>query len=171
MTLEQIAYDNGLDLVETTSELNGYPKNLRFAIIGMQDFKEAEELAKKYNLSIELINKQNGWHLWARNNYKVYEPLRNSASDYGDDYMDYNGGDAEAFFECEKGALERDFQSLEELEELVKNWREIADEIEKAGSDKLVITYQGRYYETIAKESMEWSHDGKTTCIALLEQY
>lgn len=168
MILTEIVHSTGLEMVETTTGMNGYPQDLGVALIGFDDFAQAEKLAKEYGMRITTLHKRDGWHLWERNNDATWYPIKKSASDYGDDYNDYCGGDVASFFECEKGALERDFDSLEELEELVKNWREIADEIENASEDELVITCEGRYYKTIQKESMRWSHDTHTYEIAVI---
>lgn len=75
-SLEFIAYENGLELIETTSERNGYPANLKYAIIGFNSFEEAEKIAKDNNLSIEIFTKNDGWQLYYRTGNRVHEPLR-----------------------------------------------------------------------------------------------
>lgn len=54
-TIEEIASENGLELIETTAERSGYPRGLQKAIIGFDTFDEAEKLAKEYGLDIEIF--------------------------------------------------------------------------------------------------------------------
>jgi hypothetical protein len=46
--LHEIAYNEGLELVSTTTGMNGYPQNVNYALIGLDDFQQAETLVKKY---------------------------------------------------------------------------------------------------------------------------
>ena len=43
--LREIAESNNLEVIETTSQANGYPSNLKDAIIGFESFEDAEKLA------------------------------------------------------------------------------------------------------------------------------
>lgn len=65
-SLENIAYEHGLELIETTSEASGYPRNLKKAIIGFDTFEEAQELADRYGLTVREFTKRDGWQLWVR---------------------------------------------------------------------------------------------------------
>lgn len=50
--IKEIAYEHGLEIIETTTGRNGYPQELKHAIIGFSTFREAEELAERYGLKI-----------------------------------------------------------------------------------------------------------------------
>lgn len=100
-SLEQIAYQNGLELIETTSERTGYPANLRHAIIGFETFEEAEKIADENNLSIEIFTKRDGWQLYYRTGNSAHEPFKNSADNYGDDYHGFTTEDIDTFYEEE----------------------------------------------------------------------
>lgn len=100
-SLEQIAYQNGLELIETTSERTGYPANLRHAIIGFETFEEAEKIAGENNLSIEIFTKRDGWQLYYRTGNSAHEPFKNSADNYGDDYHGFTTEDIDTFYEEE----------------------------------------------------------------------
>lgn len=65
-SLESIAYEHGLELIETTSDASGYPRNLKKAIIGFETFEEAQELADRYGLTVREFTKRDGWQLWVR---------------------------------------------------------------------------------------------------------
>ena len=148
-SLEQIAYQNGLELIETTSERTGYPANLRHAIIGFETFEEAEKIADENNLSIEIFTKRDGWQLYYRTGNSAHEPFKNSADNYGDDYHGFTTEDIDTFYEEEVKPI---FEKLELLDE-----------------DEMIITCEGRYYETIPKASMSFYFDTKTTVIGLIE--
>ena len=47
-TMNEIASENGLQVIDTTTGLNGYPRFLKKAIIGFEDFEQAEKLAEEY---------------------------------------------------------------------------------------------------------------------------
>lgn len=59
--LEDIAAQNGLELIDTTSARNGYPQDLQKAIIGFDTFEQAEKLAKETGLRIEFFQQHDGW--------------------------------------------------------------------------------------------------------------
>ncbi|WP_277264817.1 hypothetical protein [Prevotella corporis] len=171
VNIEQIAYEHGLQLIETTSEKNGYPRNLKRAIIGFENFKQAEELAKQYDLSIEEFYKKDGWSLYYRTKKRVSEPFENDSDEYGDDYLSYEKMSESEFFKVEnlKDSF-RDLNTFEEIEEFLEREREIFEEIDNMDENQLVITYCGRYYETIDKTSVEFYHDTEYRVIGLVEK-
>lgn len=99
MTLNEIAYDNGLELIQTTAGMNGYPQQLQDAIIGFDTFEEAEKLAKENGLSIEVFTKRDGWDLWYRTGNTAWEAFERSCEDYGEDYAQYANDEAEDYVE------------------------------------------------------------------------
>ena len=48
----EVAEENNLDVISTTTGKNGYPQSVRYAITGFPNFSEAEKLAEKYGLRI-----------------------------------------------------------------------------------------------------------------------
>lgn len=74
-SLESIAYEHGLELIETTSEASGYPRDLKKAIIGIETFEEAQELADRYGLTVREFTKRDGWQLWVRGG-RMWEEYR-----------------------------------------------------------------------------------------------
>lgn len=169
-TLQEIAASNNLEIVETTSQANGYPSNLQNAIIGLEDFAQAEELSQKYGLKITSLKKKDGWNLWARRGGISYEPFKNSADDFGDNYAEFPKMDEDEFLESEvKFLFEDDLESFDKIEAILKCKKEIWEEIEKMEDDELVITFEGYYSETIKKESMYFYHNTNHYAIALMQ--
>lgn len=170
MSLEQIAYQEGLNLVTTTKGANGYPSELSEAIIGMQDFEEAEKLAEKYGLKIVTLHTKAGWQFYEVKIVNTSGPLEIRAEDYGDDYSFYEGEAEEEYYKYVVWERLNDgFDTFEKLLEYVKDQEEIIKEIEKALPNEYVVTYRNTYYETIEKKQMEWSHDGHTYVIGLVK--
>lgn len=57
---EHIAEEEGLSLIPTTTEANGYPKNERLAFVGFEDFEQAERLADVYDLQLAFFERREG---------------------------------------------------------------------------------------------------------------
>ena len=53
--LTTLAKQENLELISTTDSANGYPSNEMQAIIGFDNYEQAEELAEKNNLSVEVV--------------------------------------------------------------------------------------------------------------------
>ena len=171
--LTTIAKINNLEVIDTTSERNGYPSNLKKGIIGFENFKDAKALAEEYNLEITTFDKKDGWSLWFRTGATTYEPFLNSCEDYGDNYSEIKKTDEESFILDEVKYFfedENNLESFEIIEAFLKAKKVIWDEVQKMEDDEIVITHEGNYYETIKKTSMYWSHDTKHHVIGLQEK-
>ena len=107
LLLDEIAYNNSLELIETTTGKNGYPENLKYAIIGFKNFEQAKEIAKKHDLLItefrdkgEYISEKEADSIKGLDNFIL--PGWNGADIYGggmwikikdeDLYLIYNNG-------------------------------------------------------------------------------
>jgi hypothetical protein len=98
--LLNIAQENGLDYVETTIGLNGYPKQIKGAIIGFNDFEQFNDLRRQYNLSSVYLTRRCGNHLWNRGNEEyILTPFDVDESIFGDGYEIWYKGDAERYLE------------------------------------------------------------------------
>lgn len=170
LDLRSIAYSKGLEFIETTSERNGYPSHVQGAIIGFDNFEHAEKLAKENNLDIEIFEKHDGWNLYYRTGNRAAGEFENHASDFGDNYDEFdNSWSEESFFEqIIKPGLEN-FEDLESLKDYISKKEKISEEIDNAFDDELVITCDGEYYITIEKKSMSFYYDTKTTVIGLID--
>ena len=168
--LGDIAYQNSLEHIETTSERNGYPSNLKKAIIGFETFEEAKKLADENGLSIEIFEKRDGWQLYYRTGNKAYEALKISSDSYGDNYRSFQSNEIEDFFKHEVKAQLPFFNSFDDIESFLSKKKEIYEALETADDDELVITCDGVYYDIVKKHTMSFSEDTKTTVIGLIEK-
>jgi len=168
--MKDIASENGLQFVETTSERSGYPRYVKGALIGFVDFQQAEEVAKKHGLDIEVIEKHDGWNLWYRTGNWANSPLKISEEDLGDDFRFFKAEDWEDFYEDEVRPFIADCADWDELDAFISDMRRLDEEIENldADSNDVVVACNGKYYDTIDTKPMQFSWDSKTTAIALV---
>lgn len=167
--LAEIASENGLQLIETTVNMTGYPEGLQKAIIGFDTFEQAEELAKENGLSIEIFQQHDGWDLWYRVGGPVGEPFRRSAEDFGDDYSEFSKKDLDGFYENEVKPMVSDFEDFDSLRSFLNMEEKIKDEIEEAEDDEIVITCCGEYYDTIKERPMAYHLDAHSYAIGLID--
>ena len=168
--LESIAYENGLELIDTTSARNGYPQRLQRAIIGFDTFEEAEKLANENVLSIEIFSKHDGWTLWYRTGDKAWEPFERSAEDYGDEYRQYSKEDLEGFYMNEVQPSVCAFDDFESLRCFLNIMEEVRDKIEDADDDEIVLASCGGYYDTVKKTTMAYVYDTHHFAIGLIDR-
>ena len=166
--IESIAYEHGLDVIETTSSINGYPQNIKRAIIGFDTFEQAEELADIYGLRIEIFSKRDGWQLWFRFG-RACGPFERSCEEYGDDYRQYSKDDFERFYEREVQPNVDSFDDFASLREYLDKMEEIRDKIEDADDDELVLASCYGYYDTIKKATMSYCYDTRHMAIGLFD--
>lgn len=168
----EIGEQNDLTFVETTSASNGYPSYIKPALIGFDNFEQAQNLADQTGASIQVFQKKDGWQLWYRTGVEAFEALSNSAEDYGDNFSEEHFSSEEEVLEDLKETL-RDLETpdFETLETFISDRKEIWEEIENADLEtEIVISNYGKYFETIPKRSMNWSHDTKHLVIGLIQE-
>lgn len=165
--MNELASENNLQFVETTSGRNGYPENLKPALVGFDTFEDAEKFAQEHGLDTWLFHKRDGWQLWNRVS-SVYEPMSINYEDYGDNYNLYTAVELENYFENEVKPCLENFDNIEGLREFLDKQETIMDELENLNEDEAVVTYCGAYYETIQLHPMEWGHDTHNYIIGVM---
>lgn len=165
-----IAEIENLEVIETTSGVNGYPKSLKEALIGFESFEQAEKVANEYGLSIEFFEKRDGWQLYYRTGSTAFEEIEISGNSYGDDYSSFRSSDLANFYENEVKPMIADFETFEQLEDFLEKKKKIYEAIEDLEDDEIVITYCGEYYDIVKMKTMSFSEDSKTTVIGLINR-
>lgn len=163
-----IAEIEKLKVIETTSESNGYPSNIKKALIGFDSYEQAESISEKYGLSIEYFTKRDGWQLYYRTNDRAYSAIEVFADEYGDDYRGFTSSDYEGFYDNEVKGMVEEFNSFEGIEEFLNTKKKIYEAIEELEDDEIVLTCQGEYYDTVKKYTMCHYYDTKTTVIGVI---
>lgn len=167
-SLEEIAIENGLEIIETTNDRGYYPRDIKLAIIGFDNFKQAEKLAKEYGLSIELFYKEDGKKIYFRTGHRRYEEITVNADDLGDCYSQFNKNDYDKYYENEIAPRLSDFNNLEDLDEFLNKQREIMEQLYIAGDNEIVICRDLCYYDTVREKTMKSYHDGLVAVIGLI---
>lgn len=152
--------------VSTTSESNGYPKNIRTAYL-FTDWDDIQDILKGNEdlLSCEVFMKHRGWDLFYRTGKWADAPFKITAELLGG-IREYNNAD-EVFTECMNSVKERDWSCVEELYNYVEKMREMADEAETLGDDEVLIEFEYDY-GTYIKEKMFYRKDEKYYQIGLI---
>ncbi len=144
-SINEIASENGLHVIDTTTGLNGYPRALKKAIIGFDDFEQAEN-----------------------------DAFERSASDYGENFQQFEANMSQDDFLQQVGAssyideLADEEDGLDRIEEYMKDLRKLYNAIAKAADDEIVIADGDVYVETIKKKTMQYSYDTKNYVIGLI---
>lgn len=164
--LRDIAELNGLEVIETTSERNGYPCAVKPAVIGFRDWDQAVELcASNPGTILITVDRRDGWNLWHRGDQR-HEPLFIRESDYSDDY-NFISGDPDDYVEFAKSLIGA-CDTLDDMQHVLDNAREIVDALNLIGDDEVVLTYMGDYEGIINTRPMEWSYDTQHWAVALI---
>lgn len=161
----------GLDIVSVTESSNGYPLNVQLALIGFDNFDQAEDVANANGLTIVSLYKRDGWNLWAEQG-AAWGPIKLSAEDYGDDYISLDSSWDEDDITDD---LRRAIDGIEELDgifAIVDFYKKIKEELDDISEDEQVIAhmYDADTIEVIKKEVMSWHDDANssTTAIAVI---
>jgi len=156
----------GLKEISTTSQSNGYPANVRNAVIGFDNFEQAQEFATELELKLTYFKKRDGWNLWHRSGGLAHGAMLISCNDYGDNYNQFRPGiDEPDFFQQEIGDFIPDFQTFDSLEKFLALKKEIYSAIQAASEGEIVLTHNGIYFETIKEETLYFCHDTKHIAI------
>lgn len=166
-----LAEQLGLDIVSVTESSNGYPQNVQLALIGFDNFDQAEDVANANGLTIVSLYKRDGWNLWAEQG-AAWGTIKLSAEDYGDDYISLDSSWDEDDITDD---LRRAIDGIEELDgifAIVDFYKKIKEELDDISEDEQIIArmYDADSIEVIKKEVMSWHDDANssTTAIAVI---
>ena len=175
LELDEVAAEYNLDIIETTSGMNGYPRHIRKALVGFESFEQAEEIAAETGLCMMELHRRDGWQLWERANMTC-RPFDMTHAKLG--------GDCDMSMDCTEDAIEcvdemlTDYEenknyTEEKLEEVRAAATELKAEIQKnIGKDKFVMLYgcgSPFAYEVFDHYSMGYYYDTHHYCIALVD--
>lgn len=171
LDLRHVADENNLKYIETTISYNGHPNKIKGAVIGFDNFKQAEQLAEELGAEIQIFTKKKGQDLWYRSGDIALTEFEINSEMYGDDYSElhqHHYEDKEEFFINELKEILEDVESFEQLEVELKIFNKNWEELEDCGNDQFVITYRGEYYDTVNYKVMETYIDTTQKAIGLI---
>lgn len=163
-----LAEQLGLDIVSVTSASNGYPQNVQLALIGFDNFEQAEDVANANGLTIVSLYKRDGWKLWAEQG-SAWGPIKPSAEDYGCDYMSYDSSwDEDDLTDDLRRAIDG-IEDIDGISTIVDFYKKFKEELDDISEDEQVIArmYDADTIEVIKKEVMSWHDDANSSTIAI----
>ncbi len=168
-TIDFLNLANEFELIETTSEPNGYPRNLRKAIIGFESFEQAEELAEKHGLSIEMFERRDGQDLWTRRD-TIHKPF-DMASIYTEEGYDfYKTISFEEFCESEDvfGTL-KECEDFYEMSAWIEDCKDLFEEIETLEEGEILLKDIDSNTFVSKEYTMAYSYDSHQYAIGLID--
>lgn len=150
-----------LETVDTTDSGIGYPSHIRNGYIGFESFNDAKEFACRHDMTVMILHRKNGWHIWTRCNqaYKAFDPEK-IIGDVSSIWIEPK--DKEWFIGWVKDGLKEmlENESLETIE-LSTQYNEIISKIDKIGENEKMLAVQGGYPcgEVYSKEVMRIHDD------------
>lgn len=168
--LETIAYEHGLDLIETTSDGTGYPRDLKYAVIGFETFDEAQELADRYGLTVREFTRRDGWQLWVRGGraWGEYDYEQVMSEGYANENVQtYRHNDAENVMSDLREHLQ--YASLRDMKILIENTEEVLEKLDDCQPDEFIVTCSGEYDATYLRKTMSYSYDSSRYAIGIAE--
>ena len=165
--MKELASENNLETIMITEGMNGYPQNLKPALIGFETFEDAEEFATENGMKTWIFHKRDGWQLWERRT-TAYESFIVTSEDYGDDYNMFKTDDLDGYFENEVKPCLGNFDNIEDLKNFLDNQQEIMDKLESCDENEVVITHCGKWYDTVKTNIMRLSNDTHNYVIGVM---
>lgn len=163
-----LAEQLGLDIVSVTEASNGYPQNVQLALIGFDNFEQAEDVANANGLTIVRLYKRDGWNLWAEQG-AACGPIKLSAEDYGDDYISLDSSwDEDDITDDLRRAIDG-IEDLDGIFAVVDFYKKLKEYLDDVSEDEQVIArmYEADTIEVIKKEVMSWHDDSNSSTIAI----
>lgn len=160
--LGNIACENGLEIVETTSDRSGYPRGLGWAVIGFYSFEEAKELADKHGLQVTLLERFDGWQLWYNSKQTLYEAPTLKPEDLGY-YVSYdNETDKQRVIKDCKEIIEG-CDDMNEIRNIVTSRCAIVEELECLGDNEAIFVENPNKsieeWEKVNTQPTSWIYD------------
>lgn len=161
---------DGLDIVRTTSDANGYPKNVGNAVIGFKSWEELKEFSSLFDLPIIVLHRKDGWHYWHIEANEPWEPFEMKAEDFGDDCTAYAKGESRFYLEdWLDAAFYKDYDEADEYKQLINDAIECRHTIYKLDDNQLAIIRNNRQVvDVVDRFTLGYSLDSNHYVIGLL---
>lgn len=147
-----------LSFVSTTKSRSGYPTKVKSAIIGFENFRDAEDNAHELGWEVQLFEKRDGHDLWYRDGCMLLYPISFRDLNFGDDYRWVEKMSEEDFYDKEVVEPLQNATTALEAKAIIDAKVEVWQMLDFIQDDEVVLTDCGKYAETYEKEPMEF-HD------------
>lgn len=160
-------YAPNLEVVETTSERSGYPRYIIPAIIGFEDWDQAELFCDENpDSQLMWLDRRDGWNLWHRGNNAIV-PL-DIERDLGEKGELYKTPD-EAL-ESIKSDLES-ADTLDELYDMLDKYSLLCAAANDLDNDEAIFLQNGMWEVVKIKDVIEWHEDVYHTVLAAIAEF
>lgn len=154
--------------VETTSQRNGYPSNIKIAYTDFETFEDAVQFAEANDMDLTVIQARDGQQLYYRTNDRVYDAF--DMTEVYNEEQKYTIEDGETFFEDEVKPRLECFNDFYDLRKALDKYEEVYNAIECMAQDQFMIIYDldKAAYDTCYKRQMSFHKDVTTYKIAAI---
>ena len=162
-----LADDWGLDIVEITQGMNGYPEGLYKAVKGFEEFTDAEVFADEICGEVVLITKKDGWQFWKKER-RAWEGISREEFFDNSEYEIFT--DESNFEEWCCDAIEGEMQGgfdLCSLKDIICTMNDTYDEIWRMRDGEIAIVDKRDYTCEIVSEEVTEIHYGDVTTYAI----
>lgn len=160
-------YAPNLQVVETTSERSGYPRYIIPAIIGFEDWQQAELFCDE-NPDFQLIwlDRRDGWNLWHRGcSALVPLDIERGLTERGELLKT-----PEDTLEFIKGELEN-ASTLDELHDMLDKYPSLCTATNDLDDDEAIFLWDGMWEVVKIKDVIEWHEDTRHTMLAAIAEF
>lgn len=164
---EDLAYENGLELVTITQGMNGYPSGLYKAVSGFESFEDAEDFAKEVNGEVVLLTKRDGHQFWT-NNGRQYEPLEQADYIYEESYIAFIDEDNFEYWALDELKAKLDMEdNLFDIRSAINEMCGTYNEIANRCSGEIIIVDKKEFTCKRVSEFVTRIHDDDVTTYML----
>lgn len=170
------AYEHRSDLcditsykaIELTSGTNGYPRNIRPAIIGFESFEEALEAAENTDGYVAAFHQKYGWQLWEEKGTmdEPFDLMKNYAEQHGTIYTNADIDNFNDFMKREFVEPFGDADSLDAFSGAVVKFVDLYNAIDALEDDEFLYV-EDNVFTTIKKTSMSDDYDSNRDVIGV----
>lgn len=160
-------YAPNLEVVETTSERSGYPRHIIPAIIGFEDWQQAELFCDE-NPDFQLIwlDRRDGWNLWHRGNTAVVPlDIERDLEEKGELLKT-----PDEALESIKSDLES-ADTLDELYDMLDKYSSLCTAVNNLDDDEAIFLQNGIWDVVKIKDVIEWHEDVYHTVLAAITEF
>lgn len=167
----------GLSTITTTSARNGYPQDLKTAIVGFDTFDEAEQFAKENDMELQIFHRHDGWQFWVRDNNRAWEAFDAMKWYDGDGYELLTNQDVNTFYDDRivpiVKLLPDDCDTIDELVGafncFIQSEEKIYNELSAIGADEFMVVDGSEIEGVYKKHCMEIDYDSKQWIIGAIQ--
>ena len=159
----------GLNTIEITTGLNGYPQGLGdHGVTGFDTYADAKKFADENGGEVVLFGSKDGWHFWNQRGY-MSRPFNSDdlLKDMGDNYS--YADDNNEYYAEQLADIAKDFDGdFDALEKRINEIKEIIEAVESADEDERVIVSYGNFYEIVKTSFMAYNYDTHRWAVGVL---